>query len=130
MTVLCSVAVVTFRVGSVPVGWRCGSAHLLGAGEPAAVEEDGQVDNVPHVVVSIDVGVPQDAVQVLVDGFDDDVRVAGEDGDEGAFGKQDSNCVEHLQDFVLFARVQTVDDDHQPRLMLREAVDGLRHPRH
>lgn len=38
--------------------------------------------------------------------------------------------VEHLQNFILFARVQSVDDDRQPRLMLREAVDGLRHLRH
>lgn len=81
-----SVAVVTFRVGSVPVGGRGGTN--LGAGESSAVEEDRQVDDVPHVVVSVDVGVPEDAVQVLVDGFDDDVRVAGEDGDEGAFGEQ------------------------------------------
>lgn len=38
--------------------------------------------------------------------------------------------VKHLQNFVLFAGVQSVDDDRQPRLMLREAVDGLGHPRH
>lgn len=41
-----------------------------------------------------------------------------------------SHRVEHLQNSVLFAGVQSVDDDRQPRLMLREAVDGLRHPRH
>lgn len=38
--------------------------------------------------------------------------------------------VEHLQNFVLFAGVQSIDDDRQPCLMLREAVDGLGHPRH
>lgn len=41
-----------------------------------------------------------------------------------------SHRVQHLQDFVLLAGVQSVDDDRQPRLMLCEAVDGLRHPRH
>lgn len=84
---------VTVSVGCVPIG-RCSSAHLPGAGQSSAVEEDGQVDDVPHVVVSVDVGVSQDAVQVLVDGFDDDVRVAGKDGDEGSFGEQHP----HLQD--------------------------------
>ena len=78
---------VTVRVGGVPVGRR-GGTHLPGAGQPSAVEEDGQVDDVPHVVVSVDVGVSEDAVQVLVDGLDDDVRVAGKDGDERAFGEQ------------------------------------------
>lgn len=66
-------------------------AQLLGRAEASAVEEDGQVNDVPHVVVPVDVGVPQHAVQVLVDGFDDDVRVAGEDGDEGAFGEENSH---------------------------------------
>lgn len=46
------------------------------------------MNDVPHVVVSIDVGVFEDTVQVLVDGFDDDVRVTGKDGDEGPFGEQ------------------------------------------
>lgn len=52
------------------------------------------MDDVPHVVMSVDVGVSEDAVQVLVDGFDDDVGVAGEDGDEGAFREQHP----HLQE--------------------------------
>lgn len=47
-----------------------------------------------------------------------------------ALGCEFPHRVEHLQDFVLLAGVQAVDDDHQPGLMLREAVDGLRHPRH
>lgn len=84
---------VTFSVGGVPVSRR-GRAHLPGAGESSAVEKDGQVDDVPHIVVSVDVGVSEDAVQVLVDGFDDDVRIAGKDGDEGPFGEQHP----HLQD--------------------------------
>lgn len=84
---------VTVGVGGVPVGW-CSSTYLPGAGQPSAVEEDRQVDDVPHVVVSIDIGVSEDAVQVLVDGFDDDVRVAGKNGDEGPFGEQHP----HLQD--------------------------------
>lgn len=44
--------------------------------------------NVPHVVMTVDVGVSQNAVQVLVDGFDNDVWVTGKDGDEGPFGEQ------------------------------------------
>jgi hypothetical protein len=43
--------------------------------------------------MAVDVGVPEHAVQVLVDGLDDDVGVAGEDGDEGAFGKQHPHLV-------------------------------------
>lgn len=46
------------------------------------------MDDVPHVVVPVDVGVSQHAVEVLVDGFDDDVRVACKDGDEGAFREE------------------------------------------
>lgn len=51
------------------------------------------MDDVSHVVMAVDVGVPEHAVQVLVDGLDDDVGVAGEDGDEGAFGKQHPHLV-------------------------------------
>lgn len=38
--------------------------------------------------------------------------------------------VQHLEDFVLLAGVQPIDDDHQPRLILSEAVNGFRHPGH
>lgn len=38
--------------------------------------------------------------------------------------------VQHLEHSVLLAGVQPVDDDHQPCLVLSEAVDGLRHPGH
>ena len=92
-----SLRTVTVSVGGVPVGGR-GGAHLPGAGESSAVEEDGQVDDVPHVVVSVDVRVSQDAVQVLVDGFDDDVRVAGEDGDERTFREQNAHLQHKTQD--------------------------------
>lgn len=78
---------VTINVSGVPVG-GCSSAHLLGTGQAPAVEENWEVHNVPHVVVTVDVGVSQNAVQVLVDGFDDDVWVTGKDGDEGPFGEQ------------------------------------------
>ena len=89
------VSVVTVGCVAVSVGGG-GGAHLPGAAEAPAVEEDGQVDDVPHVVVAVDVGVSQHAVQVLVDGLDDDVGVAGKDGDEGALGEEDphlSVCV-------------------------------------
>lgn len=80
-----SITVLTFSAGCVPVGG--GHACPPGAGQSATVEEDGQVDDVPHVVVAVDVGVSQDAVQVLVDGFDYNVWITGEDGDEGSFGE-------------------------------------------
>ena len=67
--------------------------QLLGSAEASAVQEHGQVDDVPHVVVPVDVGVTQHAVQVLVDGLDDDVGVAGEDGDEGSLGEQHPHLV-------------------------------------
>lgn len=35
--------------------------------------------------------------------------------------------VQHLQNFVLFTRVQPVDDDRHARLVLSEAVDGFGH---
>jgi hypothetical protein len=38
--------------------------------------------------------------------------------------------VQHLQHFILLTGVQAVNDNHQPRLILREAVDGLGHPGH
>lgn len=87
------IVIVTISVNGVPVSWH-GSTHLLGTGESSAVEEDREVDDVPHIVVSVDVRVSEDAVQILVDGFDDDVGVTGEDGDEGAFGEQHP----HLQE--------------------------------
>lgn len=76
---------------------RRSHGELLGCGEATAVQEDGQVHYVAHVVVAIDVGITQHAVQVLVDGFDDDVGVAGKDGDEGALGEENP----HLQGYAL-----------------------------
>lgn len=38
-----------------------------------------------------------------------------------------SHRVEHLQNFILLTGVKPVNDDRQSRLMLREAVNGLRH---
>lgn len=54
--------------------------------------------DVPHVVMAVDVGISQNAVQVLVDGFDDDVWVAGKDGDEGAFGEQHPNLQDNQRE--------------------------------
>lgn len=66
-----------------------GQAELLGRAETSAVEEYWQVDDVPHVVMSVDVGVSQHTVEVLVDSFDDNMGVAGKDGDKRAFGEED-----------------------------------------
>lgn len=46
------------------------------------------MDDVPHVVMSVDVGVSQHTVEVLVDSFDDNMRVAGKDRDKWAFGEE------------------------------------------
>lgn len=62
--------------------------ELLGCTESAAVQEHRQVDDVSHVVMSVDVGVSQHTVEVLVDGFYDDMRVAGKDGDERALREE------------------------------------------
>lgn len=51
-------------------------------------------------------------------------------GDQYVPVDRQSHRVEHLQNFILLTGVKPVDDDRQPRLMLREAVDGLRHLRH
>lgn len=67
---------------------RGGHTKLFGCTETSAVEEHWQVDDVPHVVVAIDVGVSQHTVEVLVDSFYDDMGIAGKDGDEGAFGEE------------------------------------------
>lgn len=80
----------TFSVELIHIGW-CGNAESLSGAEATAVEEDGQVDDVPHVVVAVDIGVAEHAVEVLIYSFDDDMRVAGKDGDEGTFGKKHSN---------------------------------------
>lgn len=49
------------------------------------------MDDVAHVVMAVDVGVTQHTVEVLVYGFNDDMRVAGKDGDEGTFREEHSN---------------------------------------
>lgn len=54
------------------------------------------MDDVSHVVVAVDVRVSQHAVQVLVDGFDDDVRVTGKDGDERTLGEENSHLKEKI----------------------------------
>lgn len=46
------------------------------------------MDNVLHVVMSINVGVSQYTVEVLVDSFDDNMGVTGKDGDKRAFGEE------------------------------------------
>lgn len=46
------------------------------------------MDDVPHVVMSVDVGVSQHTVKVLVDSFDDNMGVTGKDGDKRAFGEK------------------------------------------
>lgn len=38
--------------------------------------------------------------------------------------------VQHLQHSILLAGIQPVDDDHQPRLVLSEAINGFGHPGH
>lgn len=76
------------------LSWQCLSicrgyhAELFGCTEASAVEEYRQMNNVPHVVMSIDVGVSQHTVEVLVYSFDDNMGVAGKDGDKRAFGEE------------------------------------------
>ena len=82
----------TLCSGQVSVGGGS-QTQLLGSAEAPAVQEHRQVDDVPHVVVAVDVGVTQHAVQVLVDGLDDDVGVAGKDGDEGPLVEQHPHLV-------------------------------------
>lgn len=38
--------------------------------------------------------------------------------------------VQHLQDFILLTGVQAVNDNHQPCLVLSEAINGFCHPGH
>lgn len=71
----------------ISVGGSC-HAELFGRAQASAIEEYWQVDNVSHVVVAIDVGVSQYAVEILIDGFDDNMGVTGKDGDKRAFGEQ------------------------------------------
>lgn len=63
-------------------------AKLFGRTEASAVEEYRQVDNVPHVVVAVDVGVSQHTIEVLVDSFYDNMGITGKDGDKRAFGEE------------------------------------------
>lgn len=72
------------RARDVPVG-SCSYEVLPGAAQPPAVEEDGQVHDVPHVVVPVDVRVPEHAAEVLVDRLYDDVRVTCKNGNKRAF---------------------------------------------
>lgn len=66
-------------------------AEFFGCTETSAVEEYWQVNNVPHVIMSIDVGVSQYTVKVLVDSFNDNMGVAGKDGDKRAFGEENAH---------------------------------------
>lgn len=50
------ISVPTIRVQLIRIGWS-GNAESLGSAEATAVEEHGQVDDVSHVVMAIDVGV-------------------------------------------------------------------------
>lgn len=80
----------TLSTKQVSIGGRR-HAKLLGCAEAAAVQKDRQVHDVAHIIMAVDVGITQHAVQVLVDGFDDDVGVAGKDGDERALGEEHSH---------------------------------------
>lgn len=66
----------------------CCHAELFGRAETSAVEEYWQVDDVLHVVMSVDVRVSQHTVEVLVDGFDDNMGVTGKHRDKRAFGEE------------------------------------------
>lgn len=46
------------------------------------------MNNVPHIVMSVDVGVSQYTVEVLVNSFNDNMGVTGKDGDKWAFGEE------------------------------------------
>lgn len=61
------------------------------------------MDDVSHVVMAIDVGVSQHTVKVLVDSFDDNMRVTRKDGDKRAFGEEYSNlAAEKNQKITVF----------------------------
>lgn len=79
--------VLTLSRQCLPIGWGY-HAELFGRTEASTVEEYWQVNDIPHVVMSVDVGVSQHTVEVLVDSFDDNMRVAGKDGDKRAFGEE------------------------------------------
>ena len=55
----------------------------LGSRGGLTLQEEGQVDDVSEVVVTIDGRVPEQAVKVVLDTLNDDVRVDGQDGHEG-----------------------------------------------
>lgn len=82
----------TLSSKQISVSWRR-HAELLCCAEATAVQEDRQVHYVAHVVMAVDVGITQHTVQVLVDGFNDDVGVARKNGDKGALGEENP----HLQ---------------------------------
>lgn len=83
---------ITLGSKQISVGW-CSHAELLGRAEATAVQEDRKVHYVAHVVMAVDVRITQHAVQVLVDGFNDNVGVAGKNGDEWALREENP----HLQ---------------------------------
>ena len=64
--------------------------------------------------------------------LDDDVRIDGQQCDEGRrlFGKQKVNRVQHVQNLILFAAVQPVDDHDETRLLTAESVQALDHLHH
>lgn len=49
------------------------------------------MNDVPHVVVSIDVGISEHTVEVLIDSFNDNMGIAGKDGDKRTLGEEYSH---------------------------------------
>ncbi len=87
-TVRCILALVlTLSRQCLSIG-GCYHAEFFGRTEASAIEENWQVNNVPHVVVSVDVGVSQHTVEVVVDSFDDNMGVTSKDGDKSACGEE------------------------------------------
>lgn len=87
LQILYQIIRLTLRIACFSVGWGW-RTHLLSTTKASAVKKDGQVYNVAHVIMAVDVGVTQYTVQVLVDSFNNDVRVTGKDRDEWTFGEK------------------------------------------
>lgn len=91
-----------------------------------------QMNDRTQVVVSGDVAVAEDGIQIAFDTLYKHMRVDGQYADERVvvFCEQHMHYFQYLKHFALFTTVQAVDDEHEPSATVRERVDGAHRVRY
>lgn len=109
----------------------CGRRRLLIVLQlDADLQIEWKMDDVPQVVVAADVGLLEHSVKILIYSFGDDVWIDGQDGDVRTVGRGEQRLdrIEDVENQLLFARVQPVNDDHHARGRPLKSVDAAHQP--